>query len=189
MLIMIENLEFKILHLKADGCHEDPVLRVHGPSTAERSNQKKAAGRIPRFSDRSQPSFPKFENSTSTDFKRNLKQLKSEFDSDSHVFHGKSRNMGGGLLTCDASPHSPWINFLSRKTVVGAGLLVRYAAHIAELIKHTSSIQTNIKNPHLQHIEHGIELCGLNVTLLGSSFEKILSPGKITFAGDIRRDE
>ena len=74
-------------------------------------------------------------------------------------------------------------------SVVGAGLLVRYAAHIAELIKHTSSIQTNIKNPHLQHIEHGIELCGLNVTLLGSSFEKILSPGKITFAGDIRRDE
>jgi hypothetical protein len=31
-------------------------------------------------------------------------------------------------------------------------------------------------------------LCALNVTLLGSSFQKIIIPGTIQIAGDIRRD-
>jgi hypothetical protein len=70
---------------------------------------------------------------------------------------------------------------------VGSALLVNYAAHIAELIKNTYSIQTNIKNPCFQCDEYGIGFFGLNVTLLGSLFEKILSPGSIQIAGDIRR--
>ncbi len=184
---MIENLEFKILHLKADGRPKDPASRVYDPSTSEHSNPKKIARRIPRICDRSQPRFQKTENGTSTDLNRNLNLIQAELKAAYSQKQGKSRNLGGVLLTCDGRPHSPWIKFLSRKTVVGSALLVRYAAHIAELIKNTSSIQTNYKNPCSQCFECVIGLYGLFVAFLVSSFEKILASGKMTFAGDIRR--
>lgn len=46
---MIENLESEILHLKAVRRPVDPALPVCDFSPAERSNTKKADGRIPQF--------------------------------------------------------------------------------------------------------------------------------------------
>ncbi len=190
---MIENLEFELLHLKADRRAEDLALPICDPSLLERSNRKKAEGKITQGFDHSQSIFQTSPKRTSTDFKRNLKQVKAELDSDSHPFPRKNRNMGGGLLTCDGRPHSPWIKFLSRKSVVGSALLVRYAAHIAEIFTTTSFIQTKIKTnskkPRFQCFEYGIELFEFFVTLVESSFEKILVPGSIQIAGDIRRDK
>ena len=97
-----------------------------------------------------------------------------------------------GMFRCPPTPApTPPVSLCEyRKSVVGAGLLVHYGAHIAELIKNTYSIQTNptnSKKPRFQCFEFVIELVELNVTLLGSLFEKILSPGSIQIAGDIRR--
>jgi hypothetical protein len=187
---MIENLEFEILYLKADRRPEDPAQPVCDPSPTERSNKKKTAGRIPQVLDLGQSVFQTSPNSSPIDLNRNLKLCKPNCKPVIHPFPGKSRNMDGRLLTCDGRPHSPWIKFLSRKTVVGSAFLVRYAAHIAELIKNTSTIQTNPTNnkkPRFQRFEYGIGLFVLNVTLRDSSFQKILIPGNIQTAGDIRR--
>ena len=190
---MIENLEFEILHLKADRRAEDPALPICGPSPLERSNRKKAEGKITQGFDRSQSIFQTSPKRTSTGFKPNLKQVKAELDSDSHPFPGKTRNMGGGLLTCDGRPHSPWIKFLSRKSVVGSAPLVRYAAHIAEIFKTTSTTHSNKSNKHqkpcLRYFSDVIGHFRLDFTFFESSFEKILVPVSIQIAGDIRRDK
>src|SRR5258708_23329748 len=143
---MIEHLEFSNLHLKAVRQPEDPTLPVCGLSPSERSNAKKNTGKIPQVFDHSQSIFQTSQNRSPKDLNRNFKPCKAEGKTGLHHFPGKSRNMGGRLLTCDGRPHSPWIKFLSRKTVVGSALLVRYAAHIAEINKITSSIQTNPTN-------------------------------------------
>ena len=190
---MIENLEYELLHLKADRRAEDLALPICDPSPLERSNRKRAEGKITQGFDQSQSNLQTSPNRTSAGFKRNLKQVKAELDSDPHPFPEKSRNMDGRLLTCDGRPHSPWIKFLSRKSVVGSALLVRYAAHIAEIIMTTSfsqkKIKTNSKKTRFQCFEYVIELFRFFVTLVESSFEKILVPGNIQIAGDIRRDK
>ena len=197
---MIENSEFKILHLKAYRQAEDPALPVCNPFPPERSNTIKTAGRIPRISLRSQSIFQTSQNRTQVDLNRNFNPVKAEVKAAFTRNQRKSRNMGGRLLTCDARPHSPRIKFLSWKTVVGSGLLVRYAAHIAEISTTTSfnqtkektnkkiKVKTNNKNPRLQHFKHGIELFMYSLFFLETSFEKILIPGNIQIAGDIRRD-
>jgi hypothetical protein len=189
---MIENLEFEILHLKADRRPGDSSLPICYPPTSERLNTTKTAGRIPQALDLAQPVYPKFKNRSPKEVSRKLTQRLSQSKHGSKTSlqsnKGKSRNMGGLLFTCDASPHSPWSILSSRKSVVGAGLLVHNAAHIAKRNKNTYTTNTNNKNPHMQCFKDGMGLCGLNVTLLGSSFEKFLAPGSIQIAGDIRRD-
>ena len=92
--------------------------------------------------------------------------------------------MGGVSFTCDARPHSPRINFLSWKPVVGSGLLVHFSAPIVELITTTSSIKTNNKT-HFQRIEHVIELFMFLMVFLGTPFQKLNLPGTITVLGTL----
>jgi hypothetical protein len=129
---MIGNLEFEFLHLKADRRPEDPALSVSGTSPIEHSNPRKTTGRIPHISNPVQSVFQSSENRTPAGFNRDLKPCKAERESDSHPFPEKSCDMGGVSFPRDASPHSPWIKVDLRKLLVGAGLLVHYAAHIAE---------------------------------------------------------
>jgi hypothetical protein len=181
MFPMIENLELAILHLKAVRQPEDLPLPICASSPAERSNTKKTTGRIPQVLKHSQSNFP----SSPKGFKRNLNLLKAEVDSDSTLFPGKSRNMGGVSFTCDASPHSPRSIVSSRKSGVGAGLLVHLTAHIAETDKTTSSIQTNVKTT-FQHFEHAIELFFFRWFFL-DTFAKNKLPWYYAVTGDIRR--
>src|SRR5581483_10820977 len=177
ILDMIENLEFWILHLKAGRRAEDPALRICAPSPLERSSTKKIAGKIPQVSNRSQSIYKNPKNRPSEKVSRKVTLVQPNCKPVIHPFQGKTRNMGGILFTCDARPHSPWSIVSSRKSVVGSGLLVHFAAHIAELIKNTSLIQTNptnIKKPRFQSFEYGIGLFVLNETLRDSSFQKIL---------------
>ncbi len=89
--------------------------------------------------------------------------------------------MGGDLLACDASPHSPWSIVSSRKSGVGAGLLAHHAAHIAELFKTTSSNLNHNKNTRFQY---GEMVIGLFVFVM-VPFQKILAPGKMTVLGTL----
>jgi hypothetical protein len=194
---MNEQFEFQILHLKGDYCPEDFPLASCSPSTSELSNPSQAAQKIPQTLNGSQLNFTIHQKSATTHLNRNFNLLKAERDSESHPFSRISRNMGGRLLTCDARPHSPWIKFLSRKAVVGSGLLVRYAAHIAGLVKTTSFIQTNVKtnsktkvktnnkNPRFQHFKHSIELFMYSAVFLETSFEKNLAPGNMFLLGTL----
>ena len=185
---MIENLEFEILHLKADRRAEDPALPICDPSPLERSNRKKTAGKIPQAFDRSQSIFKNPKNRLSEKVCRKVTLCQPNCKPVIHPFPGKSRNMGGRLLTCDASPHSPWSIVSSRKSVVGAGLLVRYAAHIAERKIEYFHNPNKHQKPCLRYFSEVIGLFRLGITFLGCSFEKILIPGNIQIAGDIRRD-
>ena len=189
---MIKHFEFQILHLKAASRLEDPALLIWTPSTIERSNSRRAAGRIPQTLNSTQSHFPTSKKRTPTSFNQNLNLVKAEGKAGLHENRGISRNMGGRLLTCDGRPHSPRIKFLSRKAVVGSALLVRYATHITEIFKITTPIDSNNSNKHqkpcLRYFSEVIGLFGLVITFLGSSFEKNLIPGNIQIAGDIRRD-
>jgi hypothetical protein len=184
---MNELFGFQILHLKGDCFPEDFVLASCYPSTSELSNPSQSTRRIPQTLNASQFNFTIHQKSATARFNRNLNLLKAERDSDSHLFSGNSRNMGGCFLTCDARPHSPWINFLSRKAVVGSGLLVRLAAHIAALIKATSNFKpkSNNTNPCFQYFAGVIELFAFSMVVLGTSFEKILAPGNMFVLGTL----
>jgi len=184
---MNELFEFRILHLKGDYFPEDFVHASCYPSTSELSNPSQSNQRIPQTLNASQLNFTIHQKSATTHLNRNLNLVKAECDSDSHSFSGNSRNMGGCFLTCDARPHSPWIKFLSRKAVVGSGLLVRLAAHIAALIKATSNFppKSNNQNPCFQQFAGVIELFAFSAVVLGSSFEKILAPGNMFVLGTL----
>jgi len=186
---MNELFGFQILHLKGDCFPEDFVLASCYPSTSELSNPSQSTLRIPQTLNSSQLIFTIHQKSATARFNRDLNLLKAERDSDSHLFSGNSRNMGGCFLTCDARPHSPWINFLSRKAVVGSGLLVRLAAHIAEISKPTSFIYSNKSNKHqnpcFQHFARVIALFAFSVVVLGSFFEKIFAPGNMFVLGTL----
>ncbi len=184
---MNELFGFQILHLKGDCFPEDFVLASCYPSTSELSNPSQSTLRIPQTLNSSQLIFTIHQKSATARFNRDLNLLKAERDSDSHLFSGNSRNMGGCFLTCDARPHSPWINFLSRKAVVGSGLLVRLAAHIAALIKDISNFPPKSNNQHLcfQHFAGVIELFAFSAVVLGTSFEKNLAPGNMFVLGTL----
>jgi hypothetical protein len=185
---MNEFFRFENLHLKGDYCPEDFVHASCSLSTTQNKIPSQSARRIPQILNASQLNFTIHQKSTTSHLNRNLNLLKAERDSESHPFSGLSRNMGGRLLTCDARPHSPWIKFLSRKTVVGSGLLVRYAAHIAGLVKTTSFIQNQVKTNKkqcFQHSENGIELFLFAVVVLGTSFQKIFAPGNMLLLGTL----
>jgi hypothetical protein len=194
---MTQQFEFQILHLKGDYCPEVFAPASCSPSTSELSNPSQAAQKIPQTLNGSQLNFTIHQKSTTTHLNWNLNLLKAERDSESHSFSGKSRNMGGRLLTCDARPHSPWIKFLSSKAVVGSGLLVRYAAHIAGIITTTSFTQTNIKaksktkiktnnkNQCFQHFKPSSELFMYPVVFFGTFFEKSLAPGNMFLLGTL----
>ncbi len=138
---MIENLEYQNLHLKAPGRPDEPLCVILFSSSPENPIPEDPEVKIPQASKHCPTRFQSHPN----DLKRDLKPLKAEGESDSHPFPGKSRNTGGVSFTCDASPHSPWSIVSSRKSGVGAGLLVHLTAHIAESNKTTSSTKTNFK--------------------------------------------
>ena len=139
--------------------------------------------KIPHSVRRSKPvqGIPKTENGTLSWLKRKVKLVYPK-----NKVIPAIRTALCSPATPDPTP--PGAYFDSRKSVVGSGLLVRYAAPIAGMFKTTSSIYSNKhQKPCMQYFADGIGLFGVSVTFLGSSFEKILSPANITFAGDIGR--
>jgi hypothetical protein len=186
---MNELFGFQILHLKGDCFPEDFVLASCYPSTSELSNPSQSTRRIPQTLNASQFNFTIHQKIATTSFNRNLNLLKAEGKTALPEKQRKSRNMGGGFLTCDARPHSPRIKFLSWKAVVGSGLLVRLAAHIAEISKPTSFIYSNKSNKHqnpcFQHFARVIALFAFSVVVLGSFFEKIFAPGNMFVLGTL----
>ena len=171
---MIEYLEFSNLHLKADRRAVDPAASICTPSKPNHSNLDS----LPKISAhslvRSEPvlDYRKTLSGALNRLKRNVNQI--------HIlFQGKAAIWAAFCSPATPAPTPPASLCDGRKEVVGAGLLVHYAAHIAELFKNTYTIQTNIKKPCMQRFEDFIGLCVLVASLLESSFAKILSPGVI----------
>ncbi|HUO58664.1 MAG TPA: hypothetical protein VMV05_10870 [bacterium] len=177
---MIENLESRNLHLKAHGLGDGSAFAVCCSSIPEHQIPKELDGRIPQALKHSQSNFP----SAPKSFKQDLNLLKAEVDSDSHPFPRKSRNMGGVSFTCDASPHSPWSIVSSRKSGVGAGLLVHLTAHIAESDKTTSSTKTNIKTQPSSTLKTLLSffICD---GFCWTPFQKIIFPGTMPLLGTL----
>ena len=104
---MIEKLEFEILHLKADRQPEDPSLPIRYSSTNEHSNPRSAASRIDQALNPSQSVLRNSQNRPSKKLTQRLSQSKHGSKTGLQSNEEKSRNVGGLLFTCDASPHSP----------------------------------------------------------------------------------
>jgi len=172
------------LHLKAFSLSEALKRALCCSLILESLISKELDGRITHVLKHDPPDSPSSQNGVPNYLTRSLNLLKAEVDSDSHPFPGKSRNMGGVSFTCDASPHSPWSIFSSRKSGVGAGLLVHLTAHIAELEKTTSSTKTNIKT---QPLNTSSTL--LNFSVFGgfswTPFQKIIFPGTMPVLGTL----
>ena len=189
---MIEHLEFSNLHLKADRRVEDPAGPICTLSKPNHSNSDSLPRISAHSSVHSEPvlGLQKLKAILKAALSGTLIRLNRNVTLIQVLFQRKAAMWAAFCSPATPAPTPPVSLCEYRNTVVGAGLLVHYGAHIAELIKNTYSIQTNptnIKNPRFQCFEFVIELVELNVTLLGSLFEKILSPGSIQIAGDIRR--
>ena len=181
---MTVHLEILILHLKAGKSLKDPGLSSCVRQKILLSNPAQTAWGITQSRSNLQLKLTTGSTRTWPDLKQSLKPLKAVCDSDSPLFPENSCNMDGDCFACDASPHSPWSIFSSRRSGVGAGLLAHFAAHIAELFTNTSSIQTNFKNPPIQRFKQGICLSCLQC-LFGSSSKKILVPAMIQSLGTL----
>ncbi len=179
---MIEYLEFSNLHLKADRLAEDPIVPICSSSKTNHSNSDSLPRISAPSSTRSELVFDlsKTLSGALNGLNRNENQLL--------ILFGRKAAIWAAFCSPATSAPTPSGSLCDgRKEVVGAGFLVHLAAHIAELNKNTSSIQSNIKNPRFQRLGYVIGLRGLVVTFFGSSFQKISSPGTMAIAGDIRR--
>lgn len=185
---MNQIFKFRILHLKGLCRLEDFHFASCSDSASKLLILSQASGRIPQTMNASQPNFSTRTIRPRFCFKRSLKLCKAACESDSPLFLEKSRNRGGVSFARDASPHSPWIIFRSRKPVVGAGLLVHLSAPIAGLFKthfFQQNQSQNKQNPRLQSLEVFTGLFMFAVLALGASFQKNFFPGTMSVLGTL----
>ena len=127
---MIENLEFSNLHLKADRRAEDPARSICVLLKPNHSNSES----LPRISAPSSVhSEPVFDPSKTLN--RALNGLNRNENLILILFQRKAAIWAAFCSPATPAPTPPASSCDGRKEVVGAGLLVHHAAHIAEKIR------------------------------------------------------
>jgi len=147
---MIENLEFRNLHLKASGSSDGPARAVRCSSTPENPNLQELEGRIPRILQRGPCNLPAFSNKRPRDYKPFI----AEGESGSPGFSGNIQPTGDVRLTFDASPHSPWITFSDQEGGSG-GWPLGSPGHLNVEVRRNWSHQRQNQNPCIQNFENG----------------------------------